>query len=252
MSQNDMSLANQAGAAFRSDVNSALQALASLSSGATEPSTTYAYQWWADTTTGLLKIRNAANSAWITVGTLATANLGIPALANITGLGANVATALAIAVGSAGAPVVLNGALGTPSSGTLSSCDPASDTAKGVVELAVQSEMESGTSALLAVTPGRQQYHPMHPKGYAFLKIGSGVVASAGLTSITENSAGDYTFNWNFSFSSVNYCAIATTNTQGRTCVVSAKTVNSTRVLTADTAANLEANDVNIIVLGDI
>jgi len=27
----------------------------------------YAYQWWADTTTGLLKIRNSANSAWVTL-----------------------------------------------------------------------------------------------------------------------------------------------------------------------------------------
>lgn len=27
----------------------------------------YAYQWWADTTTGLLKLRNSANNAWITI-----------------------------------------------------------------------------------------------------------------------------------------------------------------------------------------
>jgi hypothetical protein len=27
----------------------------------------YAYQWWADTSTGLLKLRNAANNAWITL-----------------------------------------------------------------------------------------------------------------------------------------------------------------------------------------
>jgi hypothetical protein len=40
-----------------------------------------------------------------------------PAVGSITGLGTGVATALAINVGSAGAPVVLNGALGTPSSG---------------------------------------------------------------------------------------------------------------------------------------
>jgi len=77
MSQNDMSLANAAGATFRADVNSALQALASNSSGTTEPSTTYAYQFWADTTTGLLKIRNAANNAWITIGTLASTNLAL-------------------------------------------------------------------------------------------------------------------------------------------------------------------------------
>ena len=37
----------------------------------------------------------------------------------VSGLGTGVATALAVNVGTAGAPVVLNGALGTPSSGTL-------------------------------------------------------------------------------------------------------------------------------------
>lgn len=70
MPQNDFDIANQAGAAFRSDVNSALQALATLSSGATAPATTYARMEWADTTTNTLKRRNAANSGWIVVGTL--------------------------------------------------------------------------------------------------------------------------------------------------------------------------------------
>jgi len=41
------------------------------------------------------------------------------AVGNITGAGTGVLTALAVNVGSAGAPVVLNGALGTPSGGTL-------------------------------------------------------------------------------------------------------------------------------------
>lgn len=70
MPQNDFDIANQAGAAFRADINSALQALATLSSGATAPSTTYARMEWADTTTNTLKRRNAANSGWIVVGTL--------------------------------------------------------------------------------------------------------------------------------------------------------------------------------------
>ena len=77
MAQHDYIIANQSGAAFRSDLNNGLAAIVSQNSGAAQPSTTYAYQWWADTTTGLLKIRNAANNAWITVGTLASANLGL-------------------------------------------------------------------------------------------------------------------------------------------------------------------------------
>jgi hypothetical protein len=84
VAQHDYIIANQSGAAFRSDLNNGLAAIVSQNSGATQPSTTYAYQWWADTTTGLLKIRNAANSAWITVGTLADANLGLATLASPT------------------------------------------------------------------------------------------------------------------------------------------------------------------------
>ena len=80
MSQHDMDIANQAGAAFRSDLNSALAALISNSAGTSEPGTTYAYQFWADTTNSLLKIRNAANNAWVTVGTLGSTNLGLAAL----------------------------------------------------------------------------------------------------------------------------------------------------------------------------
>lgn len=67
MAQHDMDLANAAGATFRADLNNALAALVSNSSGATAPATTFAYMYWADTTTGYLKQRNAANSAWVTL-----------------------------------------------------------------------------------------------------------------------------------------------------------------------------------------
>jgi hypothetical protein len=67
MAQADYIVANGTGAAVRSDLNGQLAAIVSNNSGATEPATMYAYQWWADTTTGLLKLRNSANSAWISL-----------------------------------------------------------------------------------------------------------------------------------------------------------------------------------------
>ena len=67
MAQHDYVIANQSGASFRADLNNALLAIVSNNSGASAPSTTYAYQWWADTAAGQLKLRNAANSAWITI-----------------------------------------------------------------------------------------------------------------------------------------------------------------------------------------
>jgi hypothetical protein len=67
MSQNDFDIANQGFATFRADLNNALQALASLSSGATTPATTYANQLWYETDTNTLQIRNEANSAWLSL-----------------------------------------------------------------------------------------------------------------------------------------------------------------------------------------
>lgn len=70
MSQHDFTIDNQTFPATRSDINSALQALASLSSGASAPSTTFAYQLWVNTTAdpNILNIRNSANNAWIKIG----------------------------------------------------------------------------------------------------------------------------------------------------------------------------------------
>lgn len=67
MSQHDFEIANQTFPAFRSDLNNALQALVSSSAGASEPSTTFAYQLWYDSTNDLLKMRNADDDAWITL-----------------------------------------------------------------------------------------------------------------------------------------------------------------------------------------
>lgn len=84
MSQADYNIANQSGSAFRSELNSTLSAILSLNSGSTPPVTTSAYSLWADTTTGLLKIRDSSNSAFVTIGTMGSVNLGLAALASPT------------------------------------------------------------------------------------------------------------------------------------------------------------------------
>ena len=68
MSQHDFDIANQTASAARADINLGLKALASLSSGSVAPTTTYANMLWYDSGTNILKIRNEANSAWISVG----------------------------------------------------------------------------------------------------------------------------------------------------------------------------------------
>ena len=103
MATHDYVIANGTGAAVRSDLNDALAAIVSNNSSATAPGTTYAYMWWSDTTTGLLKQRNAANSAWITIGTLSATAWGLASLAGATFTGdvvLNTTTALKLPIGT--------------------------------------------------------------------------------------------------------------------------------------------------------
>ena len=65
MATHDYVIANQSGAAFRTDLNNALAAIVSNNSNSSEPATKYAYQWWADTSAAVMKIRNSANDGWI-------------------------------------------------------------------------------------------------------------------------------------------------------------------------------------------
>jgi len=99
MSQSDLNIANVSRSLFRQEANEALQALGSLSSGATEPTTTYAYQLWADTASGFLKQRTAANDSWINKGNLADVDWGFlnKAGGNMTGAINHAVTTLASA-----------------------------------------------------------------------------------------------------------------------------------------------------------
>ena len=74
MATHDYDIQNQSGADFRADLNNALAAIVTVNSNATEPSTTFAHQLWVDTSNNVLKIRNAANSAFITTGISITAS----------------------------------------------------------------------------------------------------------------------------------------------------------------------------------
>jgi hypothetical protein len=84
MSQHDLTIANQGFPAFRSDLNSALQALGSSQSGTSAPSPTFANQMWYDTTNNILKIRNEDNDAWISILTLDQTSDLLSAIGSVT------------------------------------------------------------------------------------------------------------------------------------------------------------------------
>ena len=77
---------NGTGQAVRTDIDATFLASVSQNSGSTDSAMTtkYPYMLWADTNTGKLKIRNAANNAWIEIGTLASTNLGLAPAASPT------------------------------------------------------------------------------------------------------------------------------------------------------------------------
>lgn len=79
MSQHDLVIDNDSGIDVRLDINQALQALGSMQMGPAAPSPAYPCQLWADTTTGLIKMRNSANTAWIVVGKIDVADYPVPA-----------------------------------------------------------------------------------------------------------------------------------------------------------------------------
>jgi len=75
---------NGTGAAVRTKLNQITAAVNSTNSGSGDPSINSAFQMHIDTSSSLLKIRNAANNAYITIGNVATTNLGLAALAGST------------------------------------------------------------------------------------------------------------------------------------------------------------------------
>lgn len=70
MSQHDYTIDNGDGATFRADINAVLAAILTANSGSTAPTTTAPFMFWADTANSVIKQRNAADTAWVTLWTL--------------------------------------------------------------------------------------------------------------------------------------------------------------------------------------
>ena len=84
MAEHDFIIDNGTGSAVRTDLNNLFQAIASNNSKSGALTTNYAYQWHVDTSDGNLKIRNAANNGYVTIGPVATTNFGLAPLAGAT------------------------------------------------------------------------------------------------------------------------------------------------------------------------
>jgi hypothetical protein len=76
------------------------------------------------------------------------------------------------------------------------------------VQYAAQSEMESGSSTTLAVTPGRQHFHPSACKGWVQATPTGVATVSYNVTSVTDTGSGQATITWGTDISSANYCSL--------------------------------------------
>ncbi len=79
--------------------------------------------------------------------------------------------------------------------------------ALGTAQVATQADQEAAISTSLAVTPGRQQFHPSAAKAWVKFNSAGTVAASYNITSVTDNGTGDWTVNIATDFSSANYGA---------------------------------------------
>ena len=79
MSQvSDYNIANASGASVRSDLNAVFGAIKTLNSGGSDPANPEAFMLYVDTAdNNNLKIRNSSNNAFVTIGPVNTANLGL-------------------------------------------------------------------------------------------------------------------------------------------------------------------------------
>ena len=74
----DYNIANASAASVRSDLNAVFDAIKTLNSGGTDPTNPEAFMPYVDTAdSNNLKIRNASNNGFTTVGSVDEANLGL-------------------------------------------------------------------------------------------------------------------------------------------------------------------------------
>ena len=74
----DYNIANASGASVRSDLNAVFDAIKTCNSGGSDPANPEAFMLYVDTAdSNKLKIRNAANNAFVTIGSVNNANLGL-------------------------------------------------------------------------------------------------------------------------------------------------------------------------------
>jgi trimeric autotransporter adhesin len=185
----------------------------------------------------------------------------------------------------AGSYLVSGGALGTPSSGTVTNLtgtasiningtvgattantgaftalsatgDISAATVSGNV-VATQAQQETGTATNVLVTPGRQQFHPSAAKIWQFTTYSGGtptLAASYNVSSITDVSTGQLTINFSITLSSASYPVV---NGHANSVINTGDTPTTARATTSCTVYHFENGtpvdplNVSSVIFGD-
>jgi len=197
MSQNNYTIGNQTTPSFRADLNSALQALASNSSGTTAPATTYANMFWYDTAANILKMRSEADDVWINVAYVDQSANAWRVLDNTQ------------VVDTSGTPT---GYLGVHATSVWQSGVSTNDS------LVSPAKVNAAIQALVPNVLNASGTAPLYACRAWVNFNGTGTVAiraSGNVSSITDNGTGDYTVNFATAMPDANYCAVVTVGGAG-------------------------------------
>jgi hypothetical protein len=204
MAQSNYNIPNDSAPAVRAQLNSVFQSIASNNSGTSAPTTTFAHQWWYDSTTNILKQRNAADSAWINIGTFdQTGGTFTPA----------------------GIVQLTQGQAENPAS-----------TVFGTVS---GQRLEQQTNAAFNVTGSAPKFACRAWVNFDGTTTTPSIRASGNVSSVTRNGTGDYSVNFTTAMPDADYSAQIARSGNGFVRLVSAS-ASAVRLLT--TVANAAGN----------
>lgn len=161
------------------------------------------------------------------------ASLVLPGAANITTAAGDFAVFHGYAAG------VVRCSNYTQADGTALVADP-------VPAAATQAEVETGTSTSVFTAPGRQHFHPGHPKAAAVWGVDGTLDRGYNCDAMTDTGAGDWTVNFTTDFSGVDYILTTghetSTNSAHQVQTLS-KAAGTVRVIAVTAAASINETE---------
>lgn len=131
----------------------------------------------------------------------------------------------------------------------------ASDTVAGKIQIADQTAMETATSTVLSVTPGRAKYAPSSAKAWVTFSSSGGISGSYNVTSVTKNGTGDFTLVYTAAINTpcptVN--AVVNNRNNGNTVMLAANASTGCRVQSQSYSTGaIDLSEYYVVVYGDL